>query len=155
MEVEAGAMYQEAANSTANSFAKIPPWFYVILLILGWNELWAILTNPIYLVVAIILGAGIFVVFSLHLEDQALTVSRTVGHETLRVVKLKLDQYMGTEHAEVARKTSTAPADLRRPSHFSEEDKRGSGETRKSSFVPSDDRKASQPFVPADKLKTT
>jgi hypothetical protein len=93
-EVEAGAMYQEAANSTANSFAKIPPWFYVVLLILGWNELWAILTNPLYLFVAVIVAGAIFAIVSLNLQGPALQMTSTVTNEAYKIAMAKLGDYV-------------------------------------------------------------
>jgi len=94
LEVEAGAMFQEAANSTANTFAKIPPWFYVILLILGWNELWAILTNPLYLFFAVLFGGIIFAVVSLNLQGPALQMSKTVSSEAYKLALIQLEQFV-------------------------------------------------------------
>jgi protein SEY1 len=41
------ALYVEAKRSVISSISQVPAWFYVILLVLGWNELMAVLRNPI------------------------------------------------------------------------------------------------------------
>jgi len=106
LEVEAGALFQEAANSTANSFAKIPPWFYAILLILGWNELWTIITNPLYLFVAVLLGGIGFAIISLNLQGPAIQMSKTVSTEAYKIAFAQLEQFVN--RPETSSRTSSA-----------------------------------------------
>ena len=45
---DADAYYVEAKRSIVSSVAQIPYWMYGLLLALGWNELMAVLFNPLY-----------------------------------------------------------------------------------------------------------
>jgi len=59
----ADTLFLEAKNSTISSLSHIPPWFYVLLLVLGWNELMAVLRNPfLFFLVLVIVGGGVVVV---------------------------------------------------------------------------------------------
>lgn len=59
--------YRDANRSIISNIAKIPPFMYVLLLVLGWNEFMAILRNPLYLMIAILTGTGLFFVHMLNL----------------------------------------------------------------------------------------
>jgi hypothetical protein len=51
------------------------------LLVLGWNEIMTIISNPIYLLLAVILGGGYFVIKSLGMEGTAMTVANQAFHQ--------------------------------------------------------------------------
>jgi hypothetical protein len=59
--------YRDANRSIVTNVAKIPPFIYVLLLVLGWNEFMTILRNPLYLILAILIGTGLFFVHTLNL----------------------------------------------------------------------------------------
>jgi hypothetical protein len=59
--------YRDANRSVVTNVAKIPPFIYVLLLVLGWNEFMTILRNPLYLILAILIGTGLFFVHTLNL----------------------------------------------------------------------------------------
>lgn len=55
---DADAYYVEAKRSTVSSIAQIPYWVYGAFVILGWNEAMAVLFNPLYFAMLLILGAS-------------------------------------------------------------------------------------------------
>jgi len=91
-ELEANALFQEAVNSTNNALHKIPPWIYVLLLVLGWNELWTILTNPIYFIFTLLFFIAIYLIFALKLQGPVLTLINSVSNEVLKLGRDQLDR---------------------------------------------------------------
>lgn len=59
--------YRDANRSIISNVTKIPPFIYVLLIVLGWNEFMAILKNPLYLVLTILIGTGFFFINTLNL----------------------------------------------------------------------------------------
>lgn len=56
---DADAYYVEAKRSIVSTMSQIPTWVYVLLLVLGRNDLKGILFNPLQIVMVAILGAGV------------------------------------------------------------------------------------------------
>lgn len=59
--------YRDATRSIVSNISKIPPFIYIIILVLGWNEFMAILRNPLYLILTILIGTGVFFIHTLNL----------------------------------------------------------------------------------------
>lgn len=55
---EADVMFVEAKRSVVATTAKIPPWFIGLTILLGWNEFVAIMFNPVYFLMIILLVVG-------------------------------------------------------------------------------------------------
>ena len=55
---DADAAYVEAKRSMVSSIAAVPLWMYGALAFLGWNEAMAVLFNPVYFALVLILGAS-------------------------------------------------------------------------------------------------
>lgn len=55
---DADAAYVEAKRSMVSSVAQVPLWMYGALAVLGWNEAMAVLFNPLYFAMLLILGAS-------------------------------------------------------------------------------------------------
>lgn len=53
---ESDAFYLEAKRSVVATQAKVPYWVGVALVVLGWNEFLAVITNPLYLMVLAMVG---------------------------------------------------------------------------------------------------
>lgn len=54
-------MFIEAKRSTVATTAEIPSWFIILTILLGWNEFYLIISNPIYfLTLAMMCGGGYF-----------------------------------------------------------------------------------------------
>jgi protein SEY1 len=60
-------IYLDAKRSTVALAHRIPPWFYALLLVLGWNELTAILSSPFLLMTSLLFGLLTFILYSMNL----------------------------------------------------------------------------------------
>lgn len=91
---QADAAYVEAKRSTTQVFSRIPAWFYVILLVLGWNELMAVLRNPLLFVFVLLAGAGAYVAHTLNLWGPILSVTGAMTERTTEISKQKLREFL-------------------------------------------------------------
>ncbi|WVQ81742.1 protein SEY1 [Cryptococcus sp. DSM 104549] len=87
---EADAAYVEAKRSMVSSVAQIPVWMYGMLVVLGWNEAMAVLFNPLYFAMLLVLGASAYIVLQLGLAGPILQISRTVLGEVRRIATDRL-----------------------------------------------------------------
>lgn len=111
---EADAFFIEAKRSMVSSIAQVPPWLFVVLIVLGWNEFVTVLTNPLYLTLVIIFGAGGYVIYMLNLMGPAEQVFKTVLGEVLRIGKEQLANYLQPVEQEPRRRVAVdadTPAD--------------------------------------------
>lgn len=87
---EADASYVEAKRSMVSSVSQIPMWMYGALVVLGWNEAMAVLFNPLYFAMLLVLAASAYIVLQLGLAGPIFQVSRTVANEVRRIGTEKL-----------------------------------------------------------------
>lgn len=87
---EADAAYVEAKRSMVSSVSQIPLWIYGALVVLGWNEAMAVLFNPVYFAMLLVLAAGAYIVLQLGLAGPLFQVTRTVMNEVKRIGTEKL-----------------------------------------------------------------
>ncbi|WWC89135.1 protein SEY1 [Kwoniella dendrophila CBS 6074] len=87
---EADAAYVEAKRSMVSSVAQVPLWMYGILVVLGWNEAMAVLFNPLYFAMLLVLGASGYIILQLGLAGPLLQVIRTVLNEVKRIATERL-----------------------------------------------------------------
>ncbi|WWC61965.1 protein SEY1 [Kwoniella dejecticola CBS 10117] len=87
---EADAAYVEAKRSMVSSVAQVPLWMYGILVVLGWNEAMAVLFNPLYFAMLLVLGASAYIILQLGLAGPLLQVTRTVLFEVKRIATDRL-----------------------------------------------------------------
>ncbi|CCG82749.1 Protein sey1 [Taphrina deformans PYCC 5710] len=86
----ADAVYVEAKRSTVSSVASVPLYFYGLLLVLGWNELMALLRNPLYFITIIFAGLVAYAVYTLNLSGPVEQVARAMFGTVFDIVKIKL-----------------------------------------------------------------
>jgi hypothetical protein len=72
----ADALYLDAKRSTVSSVASIPIYFYVLLLLLGWNELMALIRSPFYFLTIGFAGLVAYAVYTLNLAGPVEQVAR-------------------------------------------------------------------------------
>ena len=101
---DADAAFVEAKRSMVSSVSQVPVWMYGALAVLGWNEAMAVLFNPLYFAMILILAASGYVpsylrdlllmkryiVLQLGLAGPILQVSQTVFYEVKRIATEKL-----------------------------------------------------------------
>lgn len=110
---QAGAVFMEAkrAQEAAKITSKIPLWLVGLLVILGWNELMAILRNPVLLVLTVLVVPAIYVGYTM----DAGTVLGPAVKATLRPmveqVKSVLDSVTeGGEESQTTMVSETEPS---------------------------------------------
>ena len=90
---EADALYVEAKRSTVSSIAQVPLWMYGVMLVLGWNEMMAVLRSPLYFTFLLVVLASAYVVWLLNLSGPLLSVSQAMGREVHRLADEQLRKH--------------------------------------------------------------
>merc|ERR1711939_447497 len=92
----ADGVYVEAKRSAIGGVTQIPLYFYGLLLALGWNEIVAVLRNPVYFILLILLGVGAYVTYTLNLWGPLLRMSNAASSQGLEIFKEKLREFLET-----------------------------------------------------------
>lgn len=90
----ADGVYVEAKRSAIGGMTQVPLYFYGLLLALGWNEIVAVLRNPIYFIFLILLGAGAYVTYTLNLWGPMLRMTNAASTQGLEIFKEKLREFL-------------------------------------------------------------
>lgn len=84
------SLYIDAKRSIVSTVASIPLFMYGLLLVLGWNELMALLRNPLYfLTIAFVILIG-YAIYTLNLTTPVEQIARAMFDTTLKIIKEKL-----------------------------------------------------------------
>ncbi|EWC43412.1 hypothetical protein DRE_07659 [Drechslerella stenobrocha 248] len=89
-----GRAFVDAKRGTISSVAQIPVWFYGLLVVLGWNEFWAVVRNPLYAVMLLLAAVGAYVAHVLNLWGPIMTVGGATGRQALIVGKEKMREFL-------------------------------------------------------------
>jgi hypothetical protein len=84
----ADGVYVEAKRSAIGGVAQVPFWIYGVMLALGWNEIYAVVSSPFYflfLVLAAVLG---YVVYTLNLWGPIYRVGNAMMEQGVEVGKV-------------------------------------------------------------------
>lgn len=100
---EADAKFVETKRSIMQLVTQIPYYIYLIIVVLGWNEFMAIVRNPFFFTLLIVLGAGFYVMFQLNLLGPAYLVMQRMVDEAVVVAKQKLREFVVDEHEQHGR----------------------------------------------------
>lgn len=69
---EIDQIYFESKRGIISQTTKIPPWIYLLMIVLGWNEFISIISSPLYLTISILLIFSYITVRILGLESMVL-----------------------------------------------------------------------------------
>lgn len=116
---DADAIYLDAKRSIAANRTSIPPFMYVLLLVLGWNEFMMILRNPILFVLSIILLTGFYFAYNMQMVGPILTITNSVLNQSKTVIKDKLKDFLLDEPEKQA---SQSPQSEQKPTEAYELD---------------------------------
>ncbi|CAI8501761.1 unnamed protein product [Pichia kudriavzevii] len=116
---DADAIYLDAKRSIAANRTSIPPFMYVLLLVLGWNEFMMILRNPILFVLSIILLTGFYFAYNMQMVGPILTITNSVLNQSKTVIKDKLKDFLLDEPEKQA---SQSPQSEQKPTETYELD---------------------------------
>ncbi|KAF8439561.1 RHD3/Sey1 [Kalaharituber pfeilii] len=106
----ADALYVEAKRSTISSVAQIPVYFYALLLALGWNEIWAVLRNPLYFMFMLVLAALGYIIYTLNLAGPMMRVGNAMFSQGLEIAREKLRDFVNAGESR-GRRESAVEAD--------------------------------------------
>lgn len=87
---ESDSLFIEARRSTVVSDFAIPPWFLVLTVVLGWNELLVILRNPILTMLLFMISAAVYVMWYTKMTGPAMQIARATTFELGNQIKQEL-----------------------------------------------------------------
>ncbi|KAK0344642.1 Dynamin-like GTPase that mediates homotypic ER fusion [Friedmanniomyces endolithicus] len=90
----ADGVYVEAKRSAIGGMTQIPLYFYGLLLALGWNEIVAVLRNPVYFVFLILAAAAAYVTWTLNLWGPMLRMGNAASSQGLEIFREKLREFL-------------------------------------------------------------
>lgn len=115
---ETDAKFVETKRSLIQQVTHIPYYIYLIILVLGWNEFMAVLRNPFFFSLLLILGTSALVLYHLNLLTPALLVARRLFDELVVIVKQKLKEFViddsdlhSHNFSKMLQKSSSPPSD--------------------------------------------
>lgn len=91
---EADARFVESKRAMLQHVTQIPWWIYVVILVLGWNEFMAVLRNPFFFTLLILLAAGVYALHTLNMLGPAIAVGRRLADESVSMAKEKLREVL-------------------------------------------------------------
>ncbi|KAI9104735.1 RHD3/Sey1 [Phlyctochytrium arcticum] len=81
---EADLLFVEAKRSIVVTTAKIPMWFVVMTVFLGWNEFIAVLSNPIYFLMLIVMACAAYATWYTGMARPAYNVAKVTVREAAK-----------------------------------------------------------------------
>ncbi|KAG0647801.1 sey1 [Hyphodiscus hymeniophilus] len=90
----ADGVYVEAKRSAIGGVAQVPLYFYGLLLALGWNEIVAVLRNPMYFIFLILAGAAAYITYTLNLWGPMLRMTNAASAQAVEIGKEKLREFL-------------------------------------------------------------
>ncbi|KAL1648010.1 Dynamin-like GTPase that mediates homotypic ER fusion [Diplodia intermedia] len=90
----ADGVYVEAKRGAIGGITQVPLYFYGLLLALGWNEIWAVLRNPLYFIFMILLAVAAYVTYTLNLWGPMMRMSNAASQQAIEVTKERLREFL-------------------------------------------------------------
>jgi hypothetical protein len=90
----ADGVYVEAKRSAIGGMTQVPLYFYGLLLALGWNEIVAVLRNPVYFIFLILMGVGAYVTYTLNLWGPMARMADAASRQALDIGKERLRDFL-------------------------------------------------------------
>ncbi|OLL23674.1 Protein SEY1 [Neolecta irregularis DAH-3] len=91
----ADALYVEAKRSTISNVSQVPLWIYGVMLALGWNELIALLRNPLYFLFIGLLGVGAYIIIQMNLVGPLERIIRAMMQQSIEILREKVREWVG------------------------------------------------------------
>lgn len=100
---EVDAKFVETKRSIIQHVTQIPYYIYLVILVLGWNEFMAVLRNPLFFSLLVMIGAAVYVMYLMNLLGPAYIVLQRMADEALAVAKEKLREFVIDDHEQHGR----------------------------------------------------
>lgn len=88
------AQFIETKRSIIQHVTQIPYYIYLVILVLGWNEFMAILRNPFFFSLLIILGAGVYALYVTNLLAPAMAIVQRLIEDSAAIAKEKAREFL-------------------------------------------------------------
>ncbi|CUM63944.1 uncharacterized protein PRCAT00001532001 [Priceomyces carsonii] len=95
---EIDARYIETKRSIVQHVTRIPTYIYLVILLLGWNEFMAVIRNPFFFSLLLILGAGVYILYQMNLIGPATAVLQRLIDDGIAIGKDKLREFVFDNH---------------------------------------------------------
>ncbi|KAH6642772.1 RHD3/Sey1 [Boeremia exigua] len=95
----ADGVYVEAKRSAIGGMTQVPLYFYGLLLALGWNEIIAVLRNPVYFIFLILAAIGAYVTYTLNLWGPMASMANAASAQALDIGKERLREFLETSES--------------------------------------------------------
>ncbi|KAK9457988.1 RHD3/Sey1 [Dipodascopsis uninucleata] len=93
----ADSVYVDAKRGTIQSIRQVPLYFYIMLLILGWNEIMAVLRNPVYFVMLAMISGLVYTLYALNLMGPLTTMTNAALDQAIGIGKERLRQALDVQ----------------------------------------------------------
>lgn len=103
---ETDARFVEAKRSVVQHITQIPYYIYLVIMVLGWNEFIAIIRNPFFFSLLILLASGVYILYYLNLLNPAVALSQRLAEEAIVMAKAKLKEFLVDDSGANARHLS-------------------------------------------------
>lgn len=90
----ADGIYVEAKRSAIGGVTQVPLYFYGLLLALGWNEIVAVLKNPLYFILLALLGGVGYVTYNLNLWGPMIRMADAATKQAVDIGKERLREFL-------------------------------------------------------------
>jgi hypothetical protein len=90
----ADGIYVEAKRSAIGGVTQVPLYFYGLLLVLGWNEIVAVLRNPLYFIMIALLGGVGYVTYNLNLWGPMIRMADAATKQAVDIGKERLREFL-------------------------------------------------------------
>ncbi|KAL7958232.1 root hair defective 3 GTP-binding protein [Trichoderma compactum] len=104
----ADGVYVEAKRSAIGGMTQVPLYFYVLLLVLGWNEIWMVLRNPLMFILLILLGGGTYTAWYLNLLGPMMQMGNAAVNQGMDIAKQQVREFVA--NSDTARQALAMPA---------------------------------------------
>lgn len=88
----------DSKRSIITTRTHIPPWIYILLVVLGWNEFVAVVRNPLFVTLTLVFGATFFIIHRFGLWGPVVNVVQSAIGETRSTIKEKLRKFVTEDH---------------------------------------------------------
>ncbi|KAG7662202.1 SEY1 [[Candida] subhashii] len=89
---EVDAQFVETKRAIVQHITQIPYYIYLVILVLGWNEFMAIIRNPLFFSLVLILGGVVYMLYTMNLLNPAMVVAQRLVNEVVVMAKEKLKE---------------------------------------------------------------
>jgi protein SEY1 len=90
----ADGVYVEAKRGALGGVSTTPLWMWALLLVLGQNEIIAVIRNPFLLMFAAIFLAGLYVTYQMNLWGPIISMTTAAWQQGLEVGKERLKEFL-------------------------------------------------------------